>query len=66
VDQSITSFSIILFINSIFLIILILNQNDNSKLQKNTTSNPLIEKITFVSVLIQFSILLIKIKNDYF
>lgn len=56
----------IFLINSIFLIGLILNQNDSTRdsiITKNSSNlkNPL-ENITWISVFLQFSLMLIKIK----
>lgn len=62
----INSFTLILLINSIFLIGLILNQNDSTKdSSSNQTSrsslNPL-EKFTWIGLIIQLILLLIQIK----
>lgn len=62
----INSFTLILLINSIFLIGLILNQNDSAKdSSSNQTSrsllNPL-EKFTWVGLIIQLILLLIQLK----
>lgn len=62
----INSFTLILLINSTFLIGLILNQNDSAKdNSSNQTSrsslNPL-EKFTWVGLVIQLILLLIQIK----
>jgi preprotein translocase subunit SecG len=62
----INSFTLILLINSIFLIGLILNQNDSTKdSSSNQTSrsllNPL-EKFTWVGLIIQLILLLIQLK----
>jgi preprotein translocase subunit SecG len=56
----------IFVINSIFIIGLILNQNENTRdsiITKNSSNlkNPL-ENITWISLFLQFSLLLIKIK----
>lgn len=62
----INSFTLILLINSTFLIGLILNQNDSAKdNSSNQTSrsslNPL-EKFTWIGLVIQLILLLIQIK----
>ena len=62
----VSSFNLILLINSIFTIGLILNQNENTKDSTNkqkqsSLSNPL-EKITWVCVIFQFLFLLVKVK----
>jgi preprotein translocase subunit SecG len=62
----INSFTLILLINSIFLIGLILNQNDSTKdssSNQNSRSslNPL-EKFTWIGLIIQLILLLIQIK----
>ena len=62
----INSFTLILLINSIFLIGLILNQNESTKdSSSNQTSrsslNPL-EKFTWIGLIIQLILLLIQIK----
>lgn len=68
--ESISTLAILLILNSIFLIGLILNQNDNTKdsisTQKSSSlTNPL-EKITWFSLILQLNLLLIKIKlNDF-
>ena len=68
--DSINSITVVLAMNSIVLIGLILNQNDSSKdsittQRSNTSINPF-EKITWVSLILQFSLLLIKIKTNDF
>jgi uncharacterized protein with PQ loop repeat len=60
----------LLLINSILIILLILNQNDNIKdsitnQNSNSSNNPL-ENITWISFLFQLSLLLIKIKTNDF
>lgn len=60
------SIDFMLVANSIVLIILILNQNDNLKGQKRTSSNPFLENTTATLLSLQFAVLLIKIKNSYF
>jgi preprotein translocase subunit SecG len=62
--------TVILGINSILLIGFILNQNESSKdsitNQKSTSlSNPF-EKLTWIAVILQLSLLLIKIKTTDF
>jgi len=62
----INSFTLILLVNSVFLIGLILNQNETTKdsLTKQTSkssSNPL-EKITWACLIIQLILLLLKTK----
>lgn len=68
--DSINTLTIILGINSIILIGLILNQNDSSKdsvtnQKSNSSINPF-EKITWISLSLEFIVLLIKIKNNVF
>ena len=62
----INSFTLILLINSIFLIGLILNQNDSTKgsssnQHSRSSLNPL-EKFTWIGLIIQLILLLIQIK----
>ena len=62
--------TVILGINSILLIGFILNQNESSKdaitSQKSTSlSNPF-EKLTWIAIILQLSLLLIKIKTTDF
>jgi preprotein translocase subunit SecG len=62
----ISTFNLILFINSLFTIGLILNQNENTKdaankQSQNSSSNPF-EKITWICVIFQLILLLIKVK----
>jgi uncharacterized membrane protein len=64
------SLPIILLANSIVAIGLILSQNDSAKdsittSTSNSTMNPL-EKLTWGSLVLQFSLLLIKIKTNDF
>jgi preprotein translocase subunit SecG len=58
-------FSFLLILNSLFIIFLILNQNDTSKSLSNSvsgsSSNP-IQNITWVSLFFEFVLLLIQIK----
>lgn len=55
-----------LLINSITLILLILNQNENSRDYNSIVSlNPL-EKFTWFSLILELGIFLIKIKNSDF
>ena len=68
--EIISPLTIIVGINSILLIGFILNQNESSKdsitSQKSTSlSNPF-EKITWIAVILQLSLLLIKIKTTDF
>ena len=62
--------TIIVGINSILLIGFILNQNESSKdsitSQKSTSLNNPFEKITWIGVILQLSLLLIKIKTTDF
>jgi uncharacterized membrane protein len=65
-----SSLPIILLANSIVAIVLILSQNDSAKdsittSTSNSTMNPL-EKLTWGSLVLQFSLLLIKIKTNDF
>jgi uncharacterized membrane protein len=65
-----SSLPIILLANSIVAIGLILSQNDSAKdsittSTSNSTMNPL-EKLTWGSLVLQFSLLLIKIKTNDF
>lgn len=58
------SFSVILIVNSLFLIALILNQNESNKdsgITSSSAPNPL-EQITWVGLFSQFVLLLIQIK----
>ena len=56
--------SLVLVINSIFLIILILGQNDISKdTQNSKSSKSSLENFTWVSLIFQLTFLLIKIKT---
>ena len=66
VDLFITPLTFFSFVNSFFTIILVLNQNETTKdsktVQNSTTpSNPL-ENFTWICLLIQFLLLLIKLK----
>jgi uncharacterized protein with PQ loop repeat len=66
VSEETSPFNLILLINSLFTIGLILNQNENTKDSTNkqnqsSSSNPL-EKITWISVIFQFILLLVKVK----
>jgi preprotein translocase subunit SecG len=65
VSEENSPFNLILLINSIFTIGLILNQNENTKdttnKNKSSASNPL-EKITWICVIFQFVLLLVKVK----
>lgn len=59
--------SLVLVINSIFLIILILGQNDISKdTQNSKSSKSSLENFTWVSLIFQLTFLLIKIKTFNF
>jgi hypothetical protein len=59
--------SLVLVINSIFLIILILGQNDISKdTQNSKSSKSSLENFTWVSLIFQLTFLLIKIKSFNF
>lgn len=65
-SEETSPFNLILLINSLFTIGLILNQNENTKDSTNkqnqsSSSNPL-EKITWISVIFQFILLLVKVK----
>ena len=61
---------LIIGINSILLIGFILNQNESSKdsitSQKSTSLTNPFEKITWIAVILQLSLLLIKIKTTDF
>ena len=60
-----TNLNLLLFINSIIIVILILNQNDNIKesfINQRVNTNP-IEKITWIFLFFELSLLLIKIKK---
>lgn len=66
VNEELSPFNLILVINSLFIVGLILNQNENrkdstNKKNQNSSPNPL-EKITWISVIIQFIFLLVKVK----
>jgi preprotein translocase subunit SecG len=66
VNEDNSPFNLILLINSLFLIGLILNQNENTKesvtkQNQNSSSNPL-ERITWVCVLAQLFLLVVKVK----
>ena len=68
--ESLNFFSILLFFNSLGTVVLIFNQNDSTKdsiVSQNSSSgrNPL-EKITWILVVFQLILLLIKIKMDPF
>ena len=62
--------ALIVGINSILLIGFILNQNESSKdsitSQKSTSLTNPFEKITWIAVILQLSLLLIKIKTTDF
>jgi preprotein translocase subunit SecG len=62
--------TLILLINSLVIIVLILNQNDNTKdsvsYQNSSSSNNPLENITWISFILQLSLLLIKIKTTDF
>lgn len=65
-NEELSPFNLILVINSLFIVGLILNQNENrkdstNKKNQNSSPNPL-EKITWISVIIQFIFLLVKVK----
>jgi hypothetical protein len=63
-----TNLNLLLLLNSIIIVILILNQNDNIKdsfINQRVNTNPL-EKITWISLFLELSFLLIKIKNPDF
>ena len=68
--ESTNPLNLILIVNSFFIIGFILNQNESSKdsiAKKNSSSlsNPF-EKITWILLILQLSLLLIKIKiNDF-
>jgi hypothetical protein len=58
--------SFLLLLNSFMTITLIFNQNESAKdsisLQNTATSSNLIEQLTWITLIIQFFLLLIKIK----
>jgi preprotein translocase subunit SecG len=61
---------IIVLINSVLLIGLVLTQNENTRnsittQSSNLSTNPF-EKLTWISVFLQLTLLLIKIKNNDF
>ena len=65
-----SSFTVLLVVNSIIIISLILNQNESAKdsITSSTTSssvNPL-ERLTWGTLILQLSLLLIKIKTNDF
>ena len=65
-NEETSPFNIILVINSVLTVGLILNQNESTKdssnkQNQNSSSNPL-EKITWVCVIVQLILLLIKVK----
>jgi preprotein translocase subunit SecG len=66
----ISPLTLILLINSIGIIVLILNQNESSKdsltTQNSASSLNPFEKFTWISFLLQLSILLIKVKTTDF
>jgi uncharacterized protein with PQ loop repeat len=66
VSEEMSPFNLILLINSIFTIGLILNQNENTKdsanKQNQTSSVNPFEKLTWISVIFQFVLLLVKVK----
>lgn len=65
-NEETSPLNIILLVNSILIVGLILNQNENTKdsvtKQTQTSSSNPLEKITWICVIIQFLLLLIKIK----
>ena len=65
-----SSLTLILVINSIVLIGFILNQNESSKdsitNQKSTSFTNPFEKLTWIALILQLSLLLIKIKTNDF
>jgi uncharacterized protein with PQ loop repeat len=68
--ENLNILSLVFIINSIFLLLLIFNQNDSAKdsvttQNSNSLENPF-EKITWISFSFQFIILLIKIKTTDF
>jgi hypothetical protein len=68
--ESNNTLTLILGINSLLLIGLILNQNDSTKdsvtsQNSNSLRNPF-ENITWISLIVQLSLLLIKIKINEF
>lgn len=65
-NEETSPLNLMLFVNSSLIIGLILNQNENTKdsgnkQSQNSSSNPL-ERITWICVIIQFFLLLGKIK----
>ena len=65
-SEDISPFNLILLINSLFTIGLILNQNENTKDSTNKQNqssavNPL-ETITWICVILQLVLLLVKVK----
>jgi hypothetical protein len=70
VFEATNSLNLIILLNSLIILGLILNQNDSAKDSVTTqsssaASNPL-EKLTWVSLILQLSLLLIKIKTNAF
>jgi uncharacterized protein with PQ loop repeat len=68
--EQINILSLLFISNSIFLVVLILNQNDSAKdsitTQISSSSENPFEKVTWISFCFQLSILLIKIKTTDF
>lgn len=65
-----SSFTVLLVVNSIIIIGLVLNQNESAKdsitsSTKNSSVNPL-ERLTWGTLILQLSLLLIKIKTNDF
>jgi uncharacterized membrane protein len=62
--------NIIVIINSLVIIAFILNQNDSAKdsvsTQNSSVSRNPLENLTWVSLILQLSLLLIKIKSNDF
>ncbi len=67
--ESINIMTSLLILNSILIVIFILNQNESARdaMSQNSSSlqNPF-EKITWIALLFEFSLLLIRIKSNEF
>lgn len=67
--ESINIMTSLLLLNSVFIVLFILNQNESARdaMSQNASSlqNPF-EKITWIALLLEFSLLLIRIKSNEF
>lgn len=67
--ESINIMTSLLILNSILIVIFILNQNESARDAMSQSSSSLqnpFEKITWIALLFEFSLLLIRIKSNEF